>query len=244
MLKNWICAAIIATVGVFGGSAQAADVAPDASYDWTGFYLGANVGYGWGSADYSYDASLLGAPGAAPVALRAFARSTSPVGIDYDGIVGGGQIGYNWQINGVVLGLEVDASASGVDGDQHTQNNPPCFVEGCSAQVDWFGTGRARIGYAIDSFMPFVTGGVALAGLQGSADNEACGSGCDYNDTSWGWTVGGGVEWGFADRWSAKAEYLYTNFGAPDFSGPLGKNVSSDDVTLNVVRVGINYRIN
>lgn len=241
MLRTLLRASAVAATFLLGGAAQAADIAPAAGYDWTGFYLGANVGYGWGSTSYSSDVRVFGAPAAAPA--RAPIASGSPVDIDYDGIVGGGQIGYNMQIHGLVLGLEADVSASGVQGDTKSSDNAPCQDQGCSAEANWFGTGRLRVGYAIDSFLPYVTGGAAVVGIQGDVDKSGCDGGCSYDDTTWGWTLGGGVEWGFADNWSAKAEYLYINVDSPDFSGQGGGNVKSDNLDINVVRVGINYRI-
>lgn len=230
-------AAIMASAGLVAGNAYAADVAPVMNYDWTGFYIGAQAGYGWGNTEYSYPGDPSPPPGSP--------FNGNPVGLDYDGMVGGGTLGYNWQHDSIVLGVEADLSLSGMSDDK-TENSAPCFEQGCSADVNWFGTGRLRLGYAIDSIMPFVTGGVAAAGLEGEADNGACedgpGDDCGFDETEWGWTVGGGIEWGFADNWSAKAEYLYVNVGSPEFSASGSDQASADDFDFSVVRVGLNYR--
>jgi outer membrane immunogenic protein len=207
------------------GHSYAADMVAPTSYDWTGVYLGLQGGYGWGSTDYSYK------------------PQNSDQSIDYDGFVGGGTLGYNWQTGNIVLGLEGDASYSAMESGTVLTRNTPCVISGdaCSGEVNWFATGRARLGMAFENFMPYVTGGFAVGGVQGDADKEACFDfgNCDFSDTQWGWTVGGGAEWGFADGWSAKLEYLYVDLGEPDFGD---RNLGADDMTFNVVRAGINYR--
>jgi len=97
----------------------------------------------------------------------------------------------------------------------------------------------------MNDVMPFVTGGAALVGYHGDADKGACGydGSCGYDDTAWGWTVGGGVEWGFAARWSAKAEYLYVNVDAPAFSGPGGRQVRAGDLDFSTLRIGVDYHL-
>ncbi len=224
--------------GVTGGAAHAADVTPAAGFGWSGFYLGASAGYGFGDTDYAYHPPDL-------TASPAFVENYPALGVDYDGGMIGGQLGYNLQAGAVVLGLEADVSASGIRGETSTRDAPPCFEEGCSAEIGWFGTGRLRLGYDLDGFMPFVTGGAALVGFSGDADKGACGysGSCGFSDTAWGWTLGGGVEWGFADHWSAKAEYLYVNVDAPDFSGPGGKQVSAGDLDVSAIRIGVNYHL-
>lgn len=226
----------VALCGVMSGAVQAADLAPPAAYDWTGVYLGASLGYGFGENDYTYHSPFTGGPPA----------SDDVTSLDYDGVFGGGQIGANMQTGSIVLGIEADLSASGISGDRKTRETAPCFEDGCKAEVNWFGTGRLRLGYAFDTLMPFVTGGAALLGVEGEADQGACDylGGCSFNDTVWGWTLGGGVEWGFAGNWSAKAEYLYVSADAPDFSGPSGRNVTADDLDFNLFRLGFNYRFN
>ncbi|MFN4142995.1 outer membrane protein [Aestuariivirga sp.] len=226
MFKKSSIAALI-SIGLLGGTAHAADIVPAPGYDWTGFYIGANVGYGWGDTEYTYE-GLMG--------------PSSSVDFDYDGIVGGGAIGYNWQHDSIVFGIEADISASGISGDEtRPPEEAPCYEEGCSADINWFGTGRVRVGYALDNVMPFITGGVAAVGLEGDADEGACGfvGSCGFDDTKWGWTVGGGLELGLTESWSAKAEYLYVGVDAPDFNED---STSADDLDFSVIRVGVNYR--
>ena len=108
-------------------------------YNWTGPYVGIQGGYGWGTSDYS-----------AP-----FAGSSTPKG----GLVGG-TLGYNWQMGQAVFGLETDLAWSGIRGDT------TCAVATtCETRNNWLGTTRARLGFAADRFMPYVTGGAAYGGV-------------------------------------------------------------------------------
>lgn len=217
-----------------GGGAQAADVIEPVVYDWTGAYIGAQAGYAWGDTDYHYDLD----PG------------TTSIGMKYDGFVGGVTAGYNVQLDQIVLGFEADATYADLDDDVRTDSgdfsqDAPCFVEGCTLDINWFGTARIRLGYALDTFMPFVTGGLAVADVEGTFDHEACG--CSIDDTKFGWTVGGGVEWAFSERWSAKAEYLYVDLGKPgtddDYGNTDNGEVSTSSFDFSVVRIGVNYRM-
>ena len=229
MKKFLIAATALSGLLAFAGSASAADVAVDPGYDWTGPYIGIQGGYGWGTNNYTYTA----------------AAADNDTDIDMDGFVGGATIGANWQHESLVFGLEGDVSFADISGDENTVNDPvpttPCLSlgEGCTADVDWFGTARARLGFAVDNWMPFIAGGLAFGGIEGTADLGACAlPNCDFDKTRFGWTVGGGVEVGFADNWSAKLEYLYVDLGEPSFNAP---TVQSDNVDFSVIRAGLNF---
>ena len=213
------------------GSAHAADpmlpvemVAVE-GYNWSGFYVGGNVGYGWGEADHQ-------------------AGPTSGSGIndlDIDGPFAGGQIGYNFQYNQIVFGAEADIQWSGIDGDCAAGvcggGGPPAT----SHEIDWFGTLRGRIGYAMGNWMPYITGGYAF----GEATREtASGGGDSFTNNIDGWVIGGGVEWGFASNWSAKAEYQYLDFGDEEYAFSVGGFDPIVDLHIHTVRVGLNYRFN
>lgn len=203
----------------FVGSASAADVTVDPGYDWTGPYIGLQAGYGWGDTQPT------------------FAASTADV--NYDGFIGGIEAGYNWQSNNFVFGIEIDGSFSDINGDELGVNTP-CVTPGeaCSADVDWLATGRLRMGYAIDRLMPFITGGLAVGGVDGTFDFGACT--CDVDDTTVGWTVGGGIEWAIDDSWSVKAEYLYVDLGKPSISGT-NTFVGTDNYDFSIARLGVNF---
>lgn len=226
---------LLAVAGAFAacgaGHAYAADaVAPveeviiTEAFSWTGFYVGANVGYGWGDADH-------------------LAGPTSGTGIndlDIDGWLGGGQIGYNWQINQFVIGGEADLQWSGIDGGCGTGTCGGGFIpQSTEHEVDWFGTLRARLGYAAGEWMPYVTGGWAFGE---ATRTTGIGPASADNDLS-GWVAGAGVEWAFAPNWSAKLEYQYLDFGDDAYDFPAGLDPVVD-LSFSTVRVGLNFRFN
>ena len=216
-----------ATMALCAGSAQAADIADPVAFDWTGPYAGVEAGYGWGDTKPTFNA-------------------TSTADMNYQGYVAGIDGGYNWQSGNLVFGLEGDASLSGIDGEE-VGLNTPCIIVGigCSADVDWLATGRLRMGFSIDRFMPFVTGGVAIGGVKGTFDSPGLACTCDVDDTMVGWTVGGGAEWAIDDRWSAKVEYLYVNLGNPSIRGDntlSTPGVGTADYDFSVARMGVNFR--
>ena len=137
------------------------------------------------------------------------------------GIAGGGQIGYNWQLGQFVYGLETDIQASAADDTfaPYKFSNP------------WFGTLRARIGYAINNVMLYGTGGLAYGELKGEF------FGLEEDKTLVGWTAGAGIEYGFTQNWSAKLEYLYMDLASRTYS------ITGVDNGLHssFLRLGVNY---
>jgi len=208
------------------GAASAADIsrrqempwkAPAfyAPYNWTGFYLGINGGGGWGRSEWTN-------------------ASGSTGGFDVSGGLAGGTIGYNWQLGQWVFGLEGDIDWSDIRG---STSSGICSGTSCETRNDWLGTGRIRIGYAFDRFLPYVTGGVAF----GDVKATVAGLGSS-TDTNTGWTVGGGVEAAIAGPWTAKIEYLYVDLGNNSCSSGFCASSTNADFHTNIVRGGINYR--
>ncbi|HXY89608.1 MAG TPA: outer membrane protein [Xanthobacteraceae bacterium] len=177
-------------------------------FDWTGFYAGINAGYGWGRSRYDF-----GLPGANA--------------LDVNGGLVGGTVGYNYQIGQTVLGIEGDVDWQNVKG------STACVAGVCQTKSDWLSTVRGRLGYAVDRFMPYVTGGAAFGDVK--ATTPGLGS---QSDTRTGWTVGGGTEYAFAPNWTVKAEYLYVDLGKFN-CGVCGANVKFNE---NIVRAGLNYK--
>jgi outer membrane immunogenic protein len=216
--------AVLACVGIaaLGGVAAAADLPPSpaapyykapayvpAGYTWSGFYLGVNGGGAWGRSSW-----------------------TTTSGFDTSGGFVGGTIGYNYQVEQAVFGIEGDIDWADINGSVSVAGCP-----GCKTKDNWLSTVRGRLGYAADRFMPYVTGGLAVGDIQASLPGFAGGSA-----TNVGWTAGGGIEFAIAGHWTAKAEYLYVDLG--HFScgiacGATTQNVSFD---ANLFRGGINYR--
>jgi outer membrane immunogenic protein len=249
-LHGRFCVAGLVAIAWSVGAASAADLPaqfytkapPPVVYVWTGFYAGLNVGGSWGDQRSSLRSTATGA-----------ALLTNS--LDLDGVIGGGQIGYNWQFNRWLLGLEADIQGSGqrADGAFATPAALVCglacvLVPGDSIayqdKLDWFGTVRGRVGWVMDRWVPYVTGGLAYG--QGTVGGTATvgGVATAFNTSKdyVGWTVGGGAEWAFADRWSAKVEYLYIDFGrGPTIPLSPALNITTGHMTDNVGRVGVNF---
>jgi outer membrane immunogenic protein len=209
---------------------------PAAVFGWTGFYAGLNVGGSWGRALSDFSISGLGTTVAA-------SDSVSP-----DGVIGGGQLGYNWQLDpNWLIGVEADIQASGekasstrfdtVDGEGVTTNY--------ETKIEWFGTARGRVGYVFDRrFLLYATGGLAYGRVSISGTSTALSSiAFSKADVNAGWTAGGGVEGVAWDpRLTWKVEYLYLDLGTidPAIASGLTIHVTSK-FTDNIVRAGLNF---
>ena len=218
--RNLVLAATLLSLAA--SSAYAADIParvapitpPPLVTTWTGFYVGLNAGYGW--ADVSID---------------------NGPGSDLNGFVGGGQIGYNWQSGNWVLGVEGDFQGSA----QSTSDSAFSPILGTTLTVDqdipWLATLRGRLGYASGDWLYYVTGGAAWVNYKLTVSIP--GTSVETDTTKGAWTVGGGVEWMFVPKWSAKLEYLYIDSG--DTSVTLNGVTFDGRAKENIVRAGLNY---
>ncbi len=198
--------------------------------NWAGFHVGLAGGYGWGRAEQT---------DATPFTTGTYNTT---------GGVIGGTVGYNWQFGPTVLGVETDLSYAHITGST-TGTDPvsgPCATLAaphCESTITALGTLRARIGYAWKNLLPYVTGGLAYAELNGQEGVTGDGG----SGSSWvaGWTIGAGLEAALAPKWTAKVEYLYVDLGNPSvfndvFVGvPVAQSVRT---TASIVRLGVNYR--
>jgi len=221
-----------AIVGI-AGIASAAELPPPTIYkapiapiinppfSWTGFYIGANGGGAWG---VSSDSNPLLPP------------VTTTGNFRMSGILAGGEIGFNWQYQAFVIGVESDIDWSNVKG---STSNGLCTGVTCTTSDSWLGTTRGRIGFAVDHWLFYGTGGVAYGDIK-FTDLPAAVV-VNGTATNVGWTAGGGVEYAFTRNWSAKAEYLYVNLGNAGFACP-GCGTSTVTFNENIVRGGVNYR--
>ena len=230
---------IAAIASLLTTSAFAADLAPRmytkapppvaAVYNWTGFYIGGNIGYSWGR---SSDTSTL-TNGAGTVLFASADRS------NLNGVVGGGQIGYNWQLQNWVLGLEADIQGTDEKG---TRNficptgvcTPTTFIGGLavipvpgpavpvalSQKIDWFGTVRGRAGVLVSpQVLLYATGGLAYGGVNSSETIGLAPVGFSNTDTRVGYTVGAGVEGVIGGNWTPSSNIsLSISAGRPDRS--------------------------
>jgi outer membrane immunogenic protein len=218
-------------------------VAP--AFNWSGFYIGGHVGYGWGDVDVV----------TGPVAATALGgvAATRLTGYDVDGIIGGGQIGWNWQPVGspFVFGIEADISASGMDGSGRVPAAVGTVPVGTvfSTDVDWLATVTGRLGFAFNTWLLYVKGGWAYMDREHRFATPAGAVGTVSDDRS-GWTVGVGGEWslaswGMGPNWSAKLEYNYLNFDDRDLTFAttgIAAGVANYDQEIHLVKLGINYR--
>jgi outer membrane immunogenic protein len=196
-----------------------------AVYNWTGCYLGGEGGGAWGrSRDYG------------AVSGNAFTNS-----FNLSGAIAGGTLGCNYQVSSVVLGVEGDISWTNKSGSG-TDILVPTTTNTTSEK--WLDTVRGRVGFAWDRVLLFATGGGAFSNVSFSACNSVTGL-CDSGSQNRsGWTVGGGLEWAFADNWSAKFEYLHVDLGTGNLGAAPTFAARNIPVTDDLVRVGVNYRIN
>jgi outer membrane immunogenic protein len=229
-------------------------VAP-AAYDWTGFYIGAIAGGAWGSFDPTTTSVNNGTyflPTDVTQISGAGAQSIKP-----NGFTGGFELGYNWQSGNIVFGLEADIqsfrlSGSATSGSVSYISAPGAtFMVNSNASTNWLATTRGRIGFAANNWLLFATGGAAFTSLNGNfsfTDTFAPASELvSFSNNRTGYTVGAGVELGLGGQWSAKAEYLYVDFGAVSATGfltnaPTQPLYHSADLKANIARLGINYR--
>jgi outer membrane immunogenic protein len=260
---------IAAVTSLFATSAFAADLpartyakAPayiDPGYNWSGFYIGGNVGYSWGSSSNSEAISRLN------TGLVLFTNNSRN---DVNGVIGGGQIGYNWQMSNWLVGLEADFQGSDEKGSSTTiclacGNGGNDITANLTQRLNWFGTVRGRAGIlATPTVLLYATGGLAYGQVEtgGSltgATNLVPLATVVFPGTSStrvGWTLGAGVEGRIAGNWTAKLEYLYMDLGTTN-SGLIGTNIQvpvrtdagasySSHFTDNIVRVGVNYHFN
>jgi outer membrane immunogenic protein len=217
----------------------AAFAAPPSYFNWTGCYLGGNVGPGWGNANFS--------------GLGVDAPSGG-FNIGSGGVLGGGQIGCNLQFSrNWILGAEGDFGWSSISG---TVQEP--FFSGKNqhlhSQTDWIASATGRVGYALDNWMFYGKGGVAWARNQYGLNTPEVsfiiftipafnGTGAD---TAFGATGGGGIEWAFAPGWSARVEFDFYGFGSrnimlvdPTAGSSALVRVRQD---IEAIRFGINYQ--
>jgi len=226
----------------------AAVVVAEPTFSWSGVYVGAHAGYGWGKTEDVYN------PAAPEKKLH--------------GGFGGLQAGYNWQFdNNVVLGAEADVSFGSIKRNWYDTAQYSTYYT--KDKIGTHGTVRARLGYAADRFLPYVTGGLAWADLKHSvgcsdkngldpilfpAGSTSCRSGTarpnfenSSSKVSVGYSIGAGVEYAVTNNWTLKTEYLYSNYGKktvtitdPNFPAASGERRFKTDVSE--IRVGVNYK--
>ncbi|MFT4099357.1 MAG: outer membrane beta-barrel protein [Rhodoblastus sp.] len=227
-MRKFLLASVALASVAAAGAATAADLpsrrAPS-SYEyaggapvftWTGFYLGLNAGYGWGSFTNGSE-QLFGKP---------------------SGFEGGVTGGFNWQAaQNFVLGIEGDWDLTGVN--NHAQL--PFFGFNGGGKLNSLATIRGRAGFAADRALIYVTGGLAMGSVSVNVNDWRAvpffGSSSQF---SAGWALGAGLEYAFTDRISGKAEYLFTSLGSKDLF-TFSPDWVNAGLNVSQIRAGVNY---
>jgi outer membrane immunogenic protein len=200
-------------------------------YDWTGFYIGPNVG--WGESRNCVD--FVTAAGTIASGCR-----------DRSGAVAGGQIGYRWQANQFVFGLEAQGDWADLSNTRVSLFNPTLST---TSKTDALGLFTGQLGWAWNATLLYVKGGAAVTSNRFSIFDNTTGIGLvSASNTRWGATVGAGVEYGFAPNWSAGIEYDHLFMGHannsfsvadPRLAAVLNDRISQD---VDMVTLRFNYR--
>ncbi len=203
-----------------------------AIYDWSGFYIGGNGG--WGTSHNSWDATgpgggFLGSEGSH----------------DSSGATAGGQIGYRWQAGQAVFGIEAQGNWADFRG-----SNVSAFLPADTnrTKIDSFGLFTGQIGYAWNNTLLYVKGGAAVVSEEYTSTSNLTGAllGSSSSDTRWGGTVGVGLEYGFTPNWSFAVEYdhIFLDDRNVRFTTPAGGFFANDRIggDVDIVTARINYK--
>lgn len=216
----------VSTVLAFGTTAKAADmVEAPAVYDWTGFYIGGNIGYAFeGQGDAVGIGSNLGG------------GKIHFGDLNVTGITGGAQIGGDWQAGAAVFGIVADVQAADINDDFNTSRivGGAHYQTDAQDQIDWWGTVRGRLGWAFNNVLIYGTGGLAWGSINYDVHTRNVDAGVsahlsdDY--TEWGWTAGGGIDWGINENWTVGGEVLYVNLGEKQITGRTNNFANTGEV--------------
>jgi outer membrane immunogenic protein len=217
--------------------------APVAMYNWTGFYVGGQVGGGWSSSQTTVVTGGTNFPSG-----YVLNRTNG------SGFIGGGYAGYNYQINQFVIGIDGDYSWADLTGSSSDISPINGGTTNLNGKSKWIATVTGRLGYAVNNLLFFGKGGWAWAGFDGNSSSFSIAgvntSNATNSETRDGWTLGTGVEWGFLPHWSAKLEYDYVKFNTSNYNTTstsvatgvatsLPRSTASD---LSEVKLGVAYR--
>jgi len=256
-----ILLATTAAIAFSAGSAGAADLArpvykaapppPPACAQFGGFYVGANVGYGY--ADHTWNDRDAWSGRNADNVQR------GNVHVEKSGVIGGVQGGYNWQSGCTVFGVEADYSWAGINGST-LESDGGLGINNDSLQVEnrlrGMGMVKARTGVVVDNLLIYVTGGFAYGDFRRTATqtdlNAPATEIFSSSKTKWGWTTGVGTEWAFTQNWSIKSEVLYTRFEQDSntftctvFCPVPGRSQRFEyNDSVWTTKIGLNYRFN
>jgi outer membrane immunogenic protein len=255
MMKKVLLGAVAIAAAAISGSALAADMAykvkapPPVVYDWTGFYIGGNIGGGFDGTTTGFS----GSPATAPF----FGANINPTSLapGNGGIIGGFQAGYNYEVSRMwVVGVEADIQGSGYKGNSSVTPTPtvpfPPVTTSVENHSDYFGTVRARAGWlATPSFLIYGTGGFAYAREEASFSLAFPGTppflAAASTTTKYGYAAGAGFEIMSVPHWMFRVEYLYLGLGNISATGTLFPGftfTATQPVRESVLRAGLSYK--
>jgi outer membrane immunogenic protein len=267
-MKNLMLGAAALIAGSVVGSAFAADLPvkappPVPVFNWTGWYIGGNIGGTFASSTIN---GFSGSPGTAPF----FAAGEFPTGLtpNANGVMGGAQLGYNWQTAAAwVVGLEADIQGSSYKGWATNLSTPAGFAPFTTyveEHGNWFGTVRGRVGYLVGpNILLYGTGGFAYGQAESSFSTVGtgftlatcpttftCAAGSS-SSTRYGWAAGTGFEVAVDQHWTVRGEYLYLDLGTQSATAGTSPAYLFAPVTFtasapfkeNILRLGFNYKL-
>jgi outer membrane immunogenic protein len=231
-------------------------------WSWTGLYIGGNAGYAQGGNTNPH----LGFADPTGIGLDAYFASGGNVfpNLRPRGLIGGGQIGYDWQTSNWVYGFVADFQSADIKASGSATVTPPGFIttstQSISEHLEFLGTARGRLGFAYNNWMFYGTGGLAYGEVRGTLAFNAPGTipvplliTGSTSGMHEGWAGGAGINYGLTPNWIIGAEYLHYDLGRADViavtAGPgariPGANISSSQrVEGDMVRGVINYKFN
>jgi outer membrane immunogenic protein len=215
-------------------------------YDWSGVYGGAHLGAGLLEDQVTTSTTTILQPSGTVTKLSPFS------------VVSGAQVGFNYQIQQIVLGAEGTFTWSNISGTQTTPSLLPTISENSTSRPRWYATATGKIGFAANDFLFYAKGGAAWMNVNYIQDVAVGGGQSSQTivDTRSGFTVGGGVEYGITENLSGRVEYDFLDFGTKNYNFtnlsvlPVGGAVTplvlpvAIRSSTSLITAGINYRFN
>ena len=230
-------------------------VLPPQPFTFTGFHVGGTVGGALGSSKYTETptgAFIAAGPNVISNIAAVGKSSTAP-----RGVIGGAELGYDWQVGHFVLGFETDfsgwdmSSSAGVTGFGTPGPPATTFSSTIATKSNWLFTARPRAGFVNGNMLLYLTGGLAVSSIDFSQSILLGGTGPTLagssSSTQAGWTAGGGIEYALSWNWMIKAEYLYVRFpnqsvAQVDSAAPAATGTATGNLTASILRAGFDYR--